>query len=78
MLDLFGGDDNTISQDIVKIIINKSPNLEKLFVDVRFPAVYPQLESADPDIVEGVKAKAKELCKGRVSEVEIIVFGDHH
>ncbi|CAM8998598.1 unnamed protein product [Rhodiola kirilowii] len=75
VLEVYGGAEKTIGQQVVKCIISKSPNLEKLIIDTRIQGRYPFMVRSKPKIMEVVESKAKELCQGSPLNIEITVIG---
>ncbi|CAM8919530.1 unnamed protein product [Rhodiola kirilowii] len=74
VLELYGGDGITLDQEIVKCIIRKAPNLEKLMVSLSSSSI-TMLYTYKSEIVEVVEAKAKKLCQESPSRIDITVVG---
>ncbi|KAL9688174.1 hypothetical protein QQ045_032591 [Rhodiola kirilowii] len=75
VLELYGANGKTIDQEVVRFIIRKAPNLEKLTVDIRKQFRYNMFTPPRPDVVKVVESKAKLLCHESCSEIKITVVG---
>ncbi|CAM8998889.1 unnamed protein product [Rhodiola kirilowii] len=74
MLRLYSTNGEIIDQEVVKCIISKAPNLEKLIINANLRRKYYTFDPPKPEIVEVVKAKALKLCQKSPLEVDITVY----
>ncbi|KAL9665894.1 hypothetical protein QQ045_000215 [Rhodiola kirilowii] len=74
VLQLSGAKGKIIDQEVLRYIINKAPNLEKLIIDTRSLHMCYFFDSTESEILKAVKAKARKLCQNNPLEVDITVY----
>ncbi|KAL9668245.1 hypothetical protein QQ045_002623 [Rhodiola kirilowii] len=74
VLQLYGAKGKILDQEVLRYIINKAPNLEKLIIDTRVLYKCYFFDSSESEILKDVKAKARKLCLNSPLEVDITVY----
>ncbi|CAM8973172.1 unnamed protein product [Rhodiola kirilowii] len=74
VLQLYGAKGKILDQEVLRYIINKAPNLEKLIIDTRVLYKCYFFDSSESEILKAVKAKARKLCQNSSLEVDITVY----
>ncbi|CAM8973098.1 unnamed protein product [Rhodiola kirilowii] len=74
VLQLYGAKGKILDQEVLRYIINKAPNLEKLIIDTRVLHKCYFFDSSESEILKDEKAKARKLCLNSPLEVDITVY----
>lgn len=73
VIELYGGDGKVIDQEVVKYLIRKAPNIQKLVISTGFSLAFSFLWPPERKFVRRAKSKAKKLCKRSPQEIKIIM-----